>query len=270
MILSCFSVYHMIVSIHELKPSTYESYSLNRIPELDIVIYLLLTSVSFSQIYRKRRMDTRTVFFKRQQKKPFHSRLQLLYHLLYSPRAENLHYTKTQLLSHSGASPLHVTHNSNSLWSLAAPHLPLGAPREPLSTVCSQTEARERKVSMQKLLYGTGEHIWSLALSKVLCFLEHCARSEDVLSDSKSGHLIPCYCEIIVWHFVRALLCDLLREILVWFQVKPQGEGLQVRLKLVLFIFIQLILWCANQQRLFIISLHTSHSSQPLLGFPLF
>lgn len=40
-----------------------------------------------------------------------------------SLQAEKPHF-ETQLLPHSGASPLHVTHNSNSLWWLVDPHLP--------------------------------------------------------------------------------------------------------------------------------------------------
>lgn len=61
-----------------------------------------------------------------------HSRLGPLCHRLLSPQAGKLHFI-IQLLSHSGASPLHVTHSSNSLWSRAATCLPLRAePRHKL------------------------------------------------------------------------------------------------------------------------------------------
>lgn len=118
----------------------------------------------------------------------FHSSPHSLCHLFLSPQAEKLHF-KTQLLSHSGASPLHVTHNSNSLWSLAALHLPQRAPHGPLPTACSLSEGQGRKRLCGRRFIGSGgpvvqrSRFGNLAPSMGLCHMVFQAKTELVVSD---------------------------------------------------------------------------------------
>lgn len=144
-------------------------------------------------------MNNRSLFFlKSQQKKLTLLTADFGVFVVYSSplRQKKLHF-KTQLLSHSGASPLHVTHNSNSLWSLAVPHLPQWAPQGLWTTACSLTKGTEEKAAVQEVVYSV-VGIWGesrfAGFGSQLGAVSHratCQKWTCTQRLSKSGHIIP-------------------------------------------------------------------------------